>query len=444
VSELYEFSEEEFTTKFNGKVFLRILGHLRPYWLWGVGFLLLVAGTSIVDAYFTYLGKQMIDEGIMAGDAIRLQQLAVTYGRAVILEAFMVFGFIYLAGVLGERVQYDIRRKTFEHLQMLSFSYFDKTPVGWIMSRVTSDSQRIADLVTWGLVDTTWAILNICTSLFFMAFINWRLALVILVIVPFMVVLALWFKGRILTEYRKVRKLNSELTGVYNENISGVRVVKALVRERQNLAEFSEKSSNLYRAAYRAAWFSALFLPLVQLVGALAVGAVIWYGGLQLSVKGITLGGIQAFLFYLTFMMWPIQDLARVYAEMQQSIASAERIFSLIDAQPDVVDREGSVDPGTLHGDLVFDNVSFAYEEQGEPVLENFNLSVQQGEHIALVGPTGGGKSTIVNLLCRFYEPTSGTIRMGGARLHASNPTCDSITHWHGFADPTSFLRNHS
>ncbi|MGC9358525.1 MAG: ABC transporter ATP-binding protein, partial [Anaerolineae bacterium] len=348
------------------------------------------------------------------GNQTRLLELIRTYGIMAVVQAITVFGFIYLAGVLGERVQYDIRRKLFNHLQSLSFSYFDKTPVGWIMSRVTSDSQRIAELVTWGLVDITWAISNIVTSLTFMAIINWRLMLVVLVIVPIMIAIAVWFKTRILAQYRHVRKLNSELTGAYNENISGVRVVKALVREEKNLVEFSEKSSDMYRAAYRAAWLSALFLPLVQLIGSLGVGAVIWYGGLQVQTAGaITIGGIQAFLSYLTFMMWPIQDLARVYAEMQQSVASAERVFSLIDAEPDVVDRENALDPGTLRGDIAFDDVGFYYEE-GKPVLEHFNLYVRQGERIALVGPTGGGKSTIVNLLARFYEPTSGKVTIGG------------------------------
>jgi len=407
------FEEEEFTTQFNGQVVARILKQVRPYWYWVTGFMVMIAATSFLDAYFTFLGKRIIDEGIVARDLAQLRRLFTIYGGLVIVQAISVLGFIYLAGVLGERVQYDLRRKLFNHLQELSFSYFDKTPVGWIMSRVTSDAERIADLVTWGMVDSTWAALNITMSLIFMVKINWRLALVVAVILPLMGFITIWFKQRILAEYRRVRKLNSIITGAYNENISGVRVVKALVRERKNLVEFGEKSANLYRAAYRAAWLSALVLPLVQIIGACGVGAVIWYGGLQTRGGGITIGGIQAFLAYLTFMLWPIQDLARVYAEMQQCVASAERVFALIDAQPDVVDREGAFDPGTLRGDITFEHVGFHYKE-GEEVLADFNLTVRQGEHIALVGPTGGGKSTIVNLLCRFYEPTSGIVRIAG------------------------------
>jgi ATP-binding cassette subfamily B protein len=408
-----QFEEEEFTTQFNGRVIARMLAQVRPYWKWVVGFMLLIALCSVGDSLFTYLGKRILDEGIVVGDRAQLVRLLTTYGVLAVLQAASVFGFIYLAGVLGERVHYDIRRKLFNHLQKLSFSYFDRTPVGWIMSRVTSDAGRISELVTWGLVDITWAILNVSTALVFMSLIHWKLALVVLAIVPVMVVIAIWFKTRILVQFREVRKLNSKLTGTYNENITGVRVVKALVREEQNLREFGEQSSELYQASYRAAWLSALFLPIVQIVGAIGLGAIVWYGGLQASVGNMTIGGMQAFLSYVTFMLWPIQDLARVYAEMQRSVASAERVFSLMDAEPDVVDREDAVDPGTIREDIEFDRVRFSYEKDKD-VLTDFDLYIRQGERIALVGPTGGGKSTIVNLLCRFYEPTSGVIRIGG------------------------------
>jgi ATP-binding cassette subfamily B protein len=211
-----------------------------------------------------------------------------------------------------------------------------------------------------------------------------------------------------------VRKTNSKITGAYNENISGVRVVKALGREDENLAEFSQLTGEMYKAGYRAAWLSALFLPAVQIISALAVGGIAWYGGLQAQMGALTIGGIYSFLSYITFMIWPIQEMARVFAEMQQSVASAERMFSLMDAVPDVADRPGAVDPGTIRGDIEFDHVDFYYEDEDSPVLEDFNLYVKQGETIALVGSTGGGKSTIVNLLCRFYEPKRGTIRIGG------------------------------
>ena len=413
MSEEYEFEEEEFSTQFNGRTLLRILAQAKPHWRWLVGFLIAIAVVSGLDSFFTYLSKQIVDEGILAGDKTAVFRIAGVYGAIIFVQAIGVFGFIFLAGVLGERIRYDLRKQLFNHLQDLSFSYFDRTPVGWIIARVTSDTDRIAELVTWGLLDVTWGLMNIVTAMYFMLIINWKLALIVLAVIPVLVIVAAQFKKRILVEFRQVRKMNSKITGAYNENINGVRVVKALCREEDNLREFGELTRDMYGASYRAAWLSALFLPVVQLISSLAVAAVVWYGGLQTQAGVMTIGGIQAFVSYITFMLWPVQEMARVYAEMQHAIASAERVFSLIDAVPDVIDRPGAVDPGTIRGDIVFDAVDFWYEPDN-PVLADFGLEIKRGETIALVGPTGGGKTTLVNLVCRFYEPKRGTIRIGG------------------------------
>ncbi len=267
--------------------------------------------------------------------------------------------------------------------------------------------------MTWGLVDSTWAIMNIVTSTIFMVIINWKLALIVLMAIPILLVIAITFRKRILVEFRRSRKANSKITGAYNENISGVRVVKALGREAENLKEFEVLTDEMYNSSYRAAWLSALFLPTVQIVSAIALGFIVWFGGWQANLGLMTIGGIQAFVSYLTFMMWPIQDLARVYAEMQHSVASGERIFTLLDTKPEVHDRPEAIDPGTIKGEIEFEHVDFTYED-GKPVLSDFSLKVKPGEMIALVGPTGGGKTTIVNLLCRFYEPKRGVIRING------------------------------
>jgi ATP-binding cassette subfamily B protein len=408
----YDFEEEEFTTEFNGGTILRILKQALPHWPWLVGFVLAITFVSTMGSYFTYLSKRIVDDAIAVGNREMLVRLVTLYGGLLFVQSAGVFSFIYMAGNLGEVVRYDLRKKMFEHLQALSFSYFDRTPVGWIMSRVTSDSSRIADLVTWGLLDVTWAFVNIGTGVCFMMLINWRLALIVFAVIPILVVVAAQFRKKIIVEFRQARKINSKITGAYNEAITGVRVVKALGREEENLREFGELTDEMYRASFRAAWLSALFMPTVQLISALALGAIVWYGGLQAHVGLLTVGGIQAFVSYVTFMLWPVQDLARVYAEMQHTVASAERVFSLIDAMPEVVDREGALDPGTIRGDITFENVDFWYEEDN-PVLKGFSLRVKRGETIALVGPTGGGKSTIVNLVCRFYEPNAGVIRIG-------------------------------
>lgn len=407
------FEEEDFNSQFNGRTLARIFGLVKPHWRYVAGFMVAIGIVSFLESYFTLLTKRIIDEAIVPGNADALSGIITIYIAMVVGFALMVFLFIYFAGVLGHRVQYDLRKRLFNHLQALSFSYFDRTPVGWIMSRLTSDTERIAELVTWGMLDVTWAIMNIIISLVFMMTINWQLALIVFALIPILIVVAFWFKQRIIVQFRLARKINSKITGQYNENITGVRVVKALGREEKNLEEFGVLTRDMHNASYRAAWLSALFLPSVQLISAVALSLIIINGGYQMQAGSMTIGGIQAFVAYVTFMLWPIQDIARVYASMQQAIASAERTFSLADAEPDVVNREGAYDPGTLAGDIEFDHVQFYYEPE-KPVLRDFSLTVKQGETVALVGPTGAGKSTIVNLICRFYEPKQGEIRIGG------------------------------
>lgn len=414
----HEFEEEEFTTQFNGHTVRRILGLTVAHWPYLTGFLAAIGLTALLDSYFTFLGKQLVDNAIIPGDVDALRDVVVQYGALIVVQAVSVFAFIYLTGILGEKIRYDLRKRLFEHLQGLSLAYYSKTPVGWIMSRVTSDTDRLAELVTWGLLDVSWGIMSIGTAVVFMVLIDWRLAALVSLIIPVIVIVAFQFKRRIIVEYREVRKINSRITGAYNETITGVRVIKSLGREQENLQEFAGLTSDMYRAGYRAAWLSALFLPTVQLISAVAVGLILLYSGRSHMValpggSAITVGGIQAFIGYVVFMLFPIQEMARVYAEMQQAIASGERIFSLLDSEPEIVDRADAVDPGSLRGDIEFEDVGFYYEPES-PVLSDFSLHVREGETLALVGPTGGGKSTIVNLICRFYEPAQGTICING------------------------------
>ncbi len=405
--------DEDFAGVGGSRTVRRILAQAAPHWRWVMAFAVAVAVTSVLDSVATYFIKRIIDEGIAGRDEAAVVAIAGLYAGLIAIQAVAVFAFIVVASWLGERVQYDLRKQSFDHLQALSLSYFDRTAVGWIMSRVTSDSERIAHLVTWGLLDSTWAVLNILSSLAFMLAINWKVALVVFAVVPVLMVVAVRFRRKIIVEVRRVRKVNSRITGAFNENIQGVRVVKALGREGANAAEFAELTGQMYRASYRSAWLSVLFLPLVQIISAFALGGIVWYGGSQVFAGAMTLGGVQAFISYLTFMLWPVQDLARVYADLQSSIASAERVFSLLDAEPEVRDRDNARLPSSLRGEIRFQGVSFAYRD-GNPVFTALDLVVPAGQTVALVGPTGGGKTTLVNLLCRFYEPQTGTILIDG------------------------------
>ncbi len=409
-SDYYE--EEEFSGEISGGILRRIFKLMKPYWQWVAGFIITIVIVSTLDSYFTYLSKRIVDDGILKNDISTLVSILTQYGTLIIVQSAGIFGFVYLAGVLGERIRYDMRQMMFNHLQSLSLSYYSRTPVGWIMSRVTNDTERVAELATWGLIDSTWGVVNILTTLGFMFAINWQLALIVLAILPIILYTAIQFRLRILKQFRKVRRINSKITASYNENITGVRVVKALGREDGNLKEFKGVTSDMYQSSFRAAWLSALFLPIVQIISAFAIGGIIWYSGVQIHLNGITIGGIQAFLTYMTFMMWPIQDLARVFAEMQRALASAERIFNLVDTPPEIQNKPDAFDPGTIRGDIHFEHVHFWYEDE-MPVIKDLNLKIKRGETIALVGSTGGGKTTIVNLLCRFYEPKRGRILIG-------------------------------
>jgi ATP-binding cassette subfamily B protein len=409
----FNFDEEDFDSQVNGETVRRILAEGLKHWPLMVTFLVCITAVALIESYFTYLSKRMIDEGIMARDLDALRSLAIQYGAWFLVFALFVFGFIATTGYLGHLVQYDLRKQMFAHLQKLPLSYYNRTSSGWIMSRVTSDAVRVGDLVSWGFLDTAWTVTSVLTSLGFMFVINWRLTLLVLIMIPVLWKVAITFKQKILTEYRMVRKLNSKITGSYSETITGVRVVKSLGREHENLNHFQELTDDMYQASYRAAWLSALFLPAVQFVSATGIAVIVWFSGVQFEAGGMTIGGLQAFISYVTFMLWPIQQMAQVYASMQQAVASGERIFSLLDTEPEIVDVPDAVEPESIRGDIVFDKVFFQYEAD-KPVLENFSLRIPQGETVALVGPTGAGKSTLVNLICRFYEPTAGHILING------------------------------
>jgi len=403
------FIDDNFKTRPGFKLTTRMFGLLRTRLSMAFAFITLIAIVAVQDALFTYVNKFLVDEGVVLRNMDRVFEFLGIYGIIAVSQAICVFGFIVFAGLLGEQVCLYLRKKMFINLQHLSFSFFNRIPAGKIISRITSDATKISEFITWGIVSIEWALLNIITSLVFMMYINWKLACIVCALFPVIIYISIIFQRKILIQFRKVRKCNSRLTTFFNETITGHKVVKAFCREKENNREFGKVTGEMYKSSYRAAWLSAVFLPAIQLTSTFTIAAIIWLGGWQLSTLKISIGGIQAFISYVTFMIWPVRELSRVWASMQNSLAAGERVFALIDEVPEIRDRKGAVDPETLQRRISFRNVDFFYKE-GEPVLQSFNLDIEQGQTIALVGPTGSGKSTIINLICRFYEPKRGEI----------------------------------
>lgn len=413
VSNQYNEEELDDVVDLKSGVIGRLFKSLKPYWLLILISVLGIALVSFLDAYYTVLSKRIIDEGIVAKNLPVMISLFRSYILVILAQVAGFFIMIYIIGLLGEQLRYDFRKKLFHRLQTLSLSYFSKTPLGWIMSRVTSDTEKMADLLTWGVLDTVWAVTNICFAVYFMLKLSPRLTMVVAVSLVVMIFVSFKFRVKIYHHYRLSRRANSKMTASLNENITGVRVVKALRREAQNLLDFKILSTDMYQESYRAVFLSAIYLPTIQTISAISLVLILWRGGLQVAGGAISVGVLQAFVSYIMMILWPIQDLARVYAEMQNAVASSERVFSLLDMQPEIRNRENLLPVDSLVGDVEFENVSFHYEDD-EPVIKNLSFHIPQGKNVALVGTTGGGKTTIVNLLCRFYEPSQGVIRIAG------------------------------
>lgn len=424
------FEEQDYTKKFDIDLWKQLLAFAKPY----TKDLLLLAGVMVltggVDVVFPMMTRYAIDNFIIPARYDGIGIFAAVYGLLVALQAFNTWNLISIAGKIEVYMVYDIRKAGFKHLQELSFSYYDKTPVGWIMARMTSDAQRLGEIISWGLVDMAWGITMMLGITAVLLVLNWKLALFALSVVPFLVVVSLYFQKRILEGYRRVRKTSSKITGAFNEGIMGAKTSKTLVREERNLEEFKELTLDLKGSAVRVAVFSSIFFPIVTTLGGIGVALVLWQGGRGLLgqsalIGAISWGTLYVFVSYTTQFFEPIHNIARILAEMQSAQASAERVLSMINTPLEIDDREDVkakygdfFDPKRenwepIRGDVTFENVSFTYKG-GEKVLEDFSLEVKAGQTIALVGETGSGKSTIVNLLCRFYEPTEGRILIDG------------------------------
>ncbi len=419
--------EQDYTKKLDAGLWRRVIGYMKPYHRHLIAIMATMAVSALCDTIFPLLTREAIDTFIGSGQTAGRAWFVARYIGTVLLQSACIFTFCQICGRAECGINRHIRKLAFKRLEELSFSYYDQTPVGFIISRMTSDTSRIGETVAWGLVDLFWSGAYILITAVAMLLLNARMALLVLSVMPVIAVTAVWFQKRILASYREVRKTNSQITGAFNEGIMGAKTSKTLVREEANAKEFSVLTGKMRTSSIRAAVFSALFYPIVISLGSIATALVLQRGGTEVfSASGIvTVGTLAAFVQYSTGIFEPVSNIARIFADLQASQAAAERVVSLLETEPEIYDTPEVIEKfgdsfspkkenwPDIKGDIEFDHVSFHYST-GEEVLEDFSLKVKAGQTVALVGETGSGKSTIVNLICRFYEPTKGVIRIDG------------------------------
>lgn len=417
--------EYKITEKLNLNIWKRFFKYLYEFrsGLFKMAFLMIIVAG--IDAVMPLLTRYAIDNFIAKKTTVGLKTFAIVYFGIFALQAINVKLFIMQAGKIETGLAYHIRKLGFKRLQQLSFSYYDNSSVGWLMSRMTSDITRLSEIVSWGLIDMVWAVAMMIGFVIIMLYNNVELTLISMSVVPVLFVIGVFFQRKILKSYRNVRKLNSQITADFSEEVAAAKTTKTLVREDENLREFKNDADSMRYSAVRAVMFSSLFLPIVISMGSIGTGLALWFGGNKIITEALTYGTFVMFISYTIQFFDPLSRLAETLAELQNAQASAERIITLIETEADIWDEEAVIEKygdlfnpkrenwEKIYGDIEFKNITFSYKN-GEDVLENFNLKVNSGETIALVGETGSGKSTIVNLLCRFYEPDSGDILIDG------------------------------
>lgn len=420
------FEEQEYKKPFQLKIWGKMIPFFRPYkkhFAITIGLNVLLAAVDVLVPLFQ---SYAIDHFITPDTLDGIGRFLLAYVGMIVTQTICVYISVRSATIIEMNVGKDLKWAQFEHLQRLSFSYYNTTPVGYIHARVMSDTLRIAGMIAWGLVDMFWAFIYVVSVFVIMFFLNAQLALILLLTVPCIAILTGYFQNKILHWNRKVRRINSQITSAYNEGITGVKTSKSMVIEQENETQFFEKTMEMHRAASRSARLNAIYIPLILFFSSVASAFVLARGGYMVQSDLMKLGTLSVFISYAIVIFEPIQQLARLLADLISCQANIERVTDLLEQKPNVTDREDVIEKygdsfhpkrenwEKIKGDIVFEDVSFMYPDGKEYVLEHFNLHVPAGMNVAIVGETGAGKSTLVNLVGRFFEPTKGRILIDG------------------------------
>lgn len=418
--------EKEYTKSFDYSIWKRIFPFLKPYKKTVIMILVMNLFCSLVDIILPLFQRYAINHFIEGNTLTGIGFFTVLYIVVIALQGAAVIAFTRGSMRIEMGLGKDLKRALFVHLQTLSFSYYNVTPVGYMLSRVMNDTGKISGLIAWNFVDLLWALTYVLGVFVAMLFLNWKLALVIMLVVPAIALLTFYFQNRILKWNRQVRKINSKITNAYNEGIMGAKTAKSLVVEEKTYGEFQEITGEMRSASVRAARLNAVYLPLVLFCGSLATAIVLARGGIQVFENAMLIGTLSAFTTYAVGIFEPIQQMARNLAEFISAQANIERVTGLLDEEPQVVDSPEVIEKygdsffpkkenwEPIKGDIEFRDVSFHYPDGKEEILSHFNLKIPAGTNVAIVGETGAGKSTLVNLACRFFEPTGGQILIDG------------------------------
>ena len=352
-----------------------------------------------------------IDNFIIISDPENLLKITVLLIALLFCEGFIQFFYIYLSTWIGQNVILDLRKKIFKHIVSLKMSYFDKTPIGTLVTRAVSDIETIADIFSQGLLVIIAELLKLVIVIFFMFYTDWRLSIIALLTIPILLVATAWFKRNIKASFQAVRDKVSSINSFVQEHIVGMNIVQIFNREKAEFEKFKQINSEHRDAHLRSIFYYAVFFPVVEVLSAVSIGLVVWYGGEGIiSGKDITIGEIIAFILFIQMMFRPIRQLADRFNVLQMGIVGSERVFRVLDTD-DKINDEGKIEVADLNGEISFENVWFRYKKD-QWILKNLNFNIESGKFLALVGHTGAGKSSIIRILNRFYEIEKGKIKI--------------------------------